>query len=128
MFGMPYHTRPEAPTLEGSGLVRLSDGESAAADLRKLVRSALVQYMELVQGVVQGEVGRTEERLAALETMLLNMHFIVNSYRPRQALDTTAALVRLEIDRQKKLTREIHDACDEAEALLDRQPPAKKQK
>jgi hypothetical protein len=118
VFGMPYNTHPVAATLEGSGIQHLTDGVSAKDDLKKLTRSLLVSYTEMVQGVVLGEKGQTEERLAALEAIFLNMHFIVNSHRPQQAAETTEALVRLEIDRQLNLAKEIHSACDEAEALL----------
>lgn len=135
MFGMPYNTHPVPATLQASGIQQLTDGVSAVDDLRKLTRSVLLCYTELVQGVVLGEVGATETRLAALETMFLNMHFIVNSHRPQQAVETAEALVRLEIERQLKLAKDIHAACDDAEALLkrrdadnDQEPAMKKQK
>jgi hypothetical protein len=83
MFGMGYHTDPVPATLQGSGIQVLSDGNNAGEDLQKLIRSLLVAYIELVQGTALGETGLNEARLSAIETMLLNMHFIVNSYRPQ---------------------------------------------
>ncbi len=128
MFGVRYNTAPEVPSLQNCGVQQLTDGVSAKEDLRKLVRSVLVHYVELVGGVVAGEKGETEARLTAIETMLLNMHFIVNSHRPQQAVDTVAAMVRVEVERQRRLAGVIEAACDEAEALLEGQPVLKRQK
>jgi mediator of RNA polymerase II transcription subunit 7 len=128
MFGVRYSTEPAVPTLQSAGVQQLTDGVSARDDLRKLIRSLLVHYTELVQGVVGGEHGLTESRLAAIETIFLNMHFIVNSHRPQQAVDTAAAMVRRETERLRALAAELETACDAAEALLDREPAAKRAK
>ena len=128
MFGVRYSTEPVVATLQSCGVQQLTDGVSAREDLRKLLRSLLVHYADLVQGIVNGEHGQTEARLSAIETIFLNMHFIINSHRPQQAVETVAAMLRLEIERQRRLAAELEAACDAAEALLDREPAAKKAK
>ena len=117
MFGLPYATQRSEPTLEEAGVPRLSDGRGGGHDLRKLARSALVTYVEMVKGMEQGE--NQEARLGALEVMFVNMHFLCNQHRPQQATDSIKRIMRQEIERQKELTAELAAACDAAEALLD---------
>jgi hypothetical protein len=128
LFGVRYSTEPAVTSLQSCGVQQLTDGVGAREDLRKLIRSLLVHYADLVQGIVGGEHGPTEARLAAIETIFLNMHFIVNSHRPQQAVDTVAAMLRRETERQRGLAAELEAACDAAEALLDRQPAVKRAK
>lgn len=117
MFGMPYNTDNAMPTLAESGMTVLSDGGSCGADLQKLTRSALVTYMEMIRGLIHGE--NQEARLAAIEVMFVNMHYLVNLHRPQQAHDAVKQLMRQEIDRLKQLTQDLRQATDAAEALLN---------
>jgi hypothetical protein len=117
MFGMPYNTDCKMPTLAESGMIVLSDGGSCGANLQKLTRSALVTYMEMIRGLTQGE--NQEARLAAIEVMLVNMHYLVNLHRPQQAQDAVKQMMRQEIDRLKQLTQDLKQATDAAEALLN---------
>jgi hypothetical protein len=90
--------------------------------LQKLTKSVLVTYIELVKGIVQGE--NQEARLNAIETIFMNMHYLINIHRPQQATDTVVNLMKGELERKKRLIGEIETACEEAEAELKKLKPA----
>lgn len=119
MFGASYSTKFVSPSLEESGVQRLttSDGADAVSDLRKQMRTALCLYVDLVLGMSQGEP--QDERLAVLEKVFLNMHFIVNSHRPQQAMDAFLAMMKQGVAERKRMSKEIDDACKEAELVLE---------
>ena len=130
MFGARYTTKTEELSLEQTGLRQLcdEDGSNSASDLKRLSKMALLHFSDLIRGMVQGE--NQDERIAALETIFVNMHFIANRHRPQQAIDSVCAMLRQEIERQKRLAEEIDAACEEAEKVLEATNvgPSKKQK
>lgn len=116
MYGARYSTSLSLPTLRDAGMPQLFDASTSVADFRRLNESLLVHYVDLVRGMRRGD--NQDARLEAMEKVFVNMHFLINSRRPAQAEAALAATISAQVARQREWTRQLEEACDEAEALL----------
>jgi hypothetical protein len=117
MFGAQYSNQLPQPSLAEDGVQQLFRDDHVVEDFKSLNRALLVHYLDLVRGMRLGE--NQEARLAAMETILVNMHFIINSKRPEQARQMVSSIAHTTVLRQQRLCEELDIACDEAEALLE---------
>jgi hypothetical protein len=119
-FGNESSTRLLFPTLAENGVQVLYDANaSASSELKRLNKSALVQYCEIVEGLISEGDAKLDDRLSSLETMLINMHYLVNTHRPQQASDALVSMLRETIKRNRDLSEGLKAACDDAERVLE---------
>lgn len=117
MFGAHYTVGLTIPSLMEAGVRQLFGETNPVADFKRLNESVMVHYLDLVRGMRQGE--NQDDRVAAIETILFNMHSMINSRRPSQAREEIAARARELAQEQRRLAAALRDACDEGERLLD---------
>ncbi|KAJ3297638.1 hypothetical protein HDU79_002812 [Rhizoclosmatium sp. JEL0117] len=100
-----------APKLSEMGIEQLFGDEDApsfdrAAELKLLNHSLLLNFLELQHVLVH----RPEEYLIKIEhirLIFINMHYLLNGYRPHQARDTLKLLMELQIKRRQNMAKDL---------------------
>ena len=115
MFGQPFMAddaiiRP----LEASGVRRLyPQAYDHKRELKKLNHSILVNFLDLVDILIRApDSPKRAEKLEDMNLLYINMHHLINEYRPHQARET----LRVMMEEQKKQRNEI---ADKFQANLD---------
>ncbi|KAK9459178.1 MED7 protein-domain-containing protein [Lipomyces oligophaga] len=94
---------------------------STPTDLKNLTRSLLVKYVELL-----GVLGISPESFPPvvedMRTILLNIHHLLNLYRPHQARESLILLMEDNLDRKRIQTEKVKQACSSMRALLASMP------
>ncbi|CDS08437.1 hypothetical protein LRAMOSA09799 [Lichtheimia ramosa] len=77
-------------------------------ELKKLNRSLMNQYLQLLQTLVENpqEYGQKIENIS---TIFINMHHILNEYRPHQARETLRLLMENQITRKREMVAELRN-------------------
>lgn len=86
-------------------------------ELRRLSQSLLLNYLELV-GVMGIAPEQFHEKTAALETILFNMHHLINEYRPHQARETLCLRMEEQLERIRRETEENKKVVVQIETVL----------
>lgn len=88
-----------------------------------------MNYLELV-GIMGVDPAGWVEKIDDLRIIFVNMHHLLNEYRPHQvvlhliwliqARETLCMMMEAEIERTKEEIRGIEEACDKVEQVLDK--------
>ncbi|KAG0640776.1 MED7 protein-domain-containing protein [Tuber brumale] len=140
-FGEEWMVPERYPSLEEAGIRQLYPPTSMAAvaaanggggggadkgkeltvdrtiELRRLSKSLLLNYLELV-GVMGMAPEQFHEKTADLETILFNMHHLINEYRPHQARETLCLRMEEQLERTRRETEENRKAVAKVEDIL----------
>ncbi|KAI9339587.1 MED7 protein-domain-containing protein [Obelidium mucronatum] len=131
VFGDNIRLTDRAPLLSEMGIVQLFPDEDGpgfdrASELKKLNHSLLLNFLELQHILTK----RPEEYIAKIEDIRLiyiNIHYLLNGYRPHQARDTLKLFMELQVKRRQNMTtsiqsclNEIKDVFRELEKSIDR--------
>ena len=106
MFGQTF-TADDAiiRPLEASGVRRLyPQAYDHKRELKKLNHSILVNFLDLVDILIRApDSAKRSEKLEDMNLLFINMHHLINEYRPHQARET----LRVMMEEQKKQRNEI---------------------
>ena len=115
------------PTLEEQGITNLpareaDDSKDAkhhdrAFELKKLAKSLLLNFLELA-GILSRSPAGAEAKMADLRTLFINIHHILNEYRPHQARESAIATMQLHLERTRAETEEIRVQLAKAKDVL----------
>ncbi|KAI5814537.1 MED7 protein-domain-containing protein [Pyronema omphalodes] len=107
---------------------REAEGPSGAqrlVELRRLSKSLLLNFLELC-GLMSLNPQLFGVKLKAIETILFNMHHLINQYRPHQARETLCMMMEEQLQRVRKetednweATRRVNEALVKASAIAD---------
>lgn len=86
-------------------------------ELRKLNRSLVFCYYEFLQMLVHRADG-CDEKLKDLESIQINIHYLLNSYRPRQARLVVRDTMQHQVDLRSAQCKNIQDALQFANDTL----------
>ncbi|EPB91006.1 hypothetical protein HMPREF1544_02075 [Mucor circinelloides 1006PhL] len=75
-------------------------------ELKKLNRSLIVQYLDLLD-VLEKNPSEYGKHIENISTILLNMHHILNAYRPHQARETLRLLMEHQLAKKRQQTAEL---------------------
>eukprot|EP01117_Protostelium_nocturnum_P013300 TRINITY_DN494_c0_g1_i3.p2 TRINITY_DN494_c0_g1~~TRINITY_DN494_c0_g1_i3.p2 ORF type:complete len:130 (-),score=26.66 TRINITY_DN494_c0_g1_i3:1063-1452(-) len=102
MFGKTFTTQDVLPTLEEGGRKQLYPKEnfSHIEELKKLNRSLNMKYIELLTFLIENPE-QYQSKVEDIELILINMHHLLNSYRPHQARQTLITLLENQIQNRK---------------------------
>lgn len=120
-FGDVWQVNDKLATLEDLGITQVYDGaairgegqESGARvlELKKLTKSLLLAFVELT-----GIMGVAPEQFPAkfenVRVLLINIHHILNEYRPHQARESLVTLMQQQITDKKQHLENIRQSCD----------------
>lgn len=85
--------------------------------LISLARSLLTTFLSLT-GVLSEDPSLYEEKVADLRVLLLNMHDLINQYRPHQARESLIMMMEERVEKLKGETASIEEARRKVEGLL----------
>lgn len=116
------------PTLEEQGITNLpttglSDSKDAkhydrAFELKKLVKSLLLNFLEL-SGTLSRNPAHAEAKIQDLRTLFINIHHILNEYRPHQARESAIAMMQNHLDKTRTETVAIRTQVEKAKRVLE---------
>jgi len=125
-FGAQHDLNAPEPTLQDIGIEQLYPDHPSVklnpqSHLISLARSLLTTFLALVGQLSRDPTGY-EGRTKDLETILFNIHDLVNQYRPHQARETLILMMEERIEKLRGETAAIHEAkVKVAELLADLQ-------
>lgn len=128
VFGDQYMLDDKLPTLEGQGIANLpklnlpasKDAKhyDRAFELKKLVKSLLLNFLEL-SGTLSRNPADAESKIQDLRTLFINIHHILNEYRPHQARESAIAMMQNHLDKTRSETVAIRTQVDRARRVLE---------
>ncbi|KND92770.1 Mediator of RNA polymerase II transcription subunit 7 [Tolypocladium ophioglossoides CBS 100239] len=128
VFGDQYMLDDKLPTLEEQGITNLpATGPSPSKDakhynraleLKKLAKSLLLNFLELA-GTLSRSPAAAAAKTQDLRTLFINVHHILNEYRPHQARESAIELMQDHLDRTRAETVAIRTQVDKARRVLE---------
>ncbi|KAL7931514.1 MED7 domain-containing protein [Trichoderma chlorosporum] len=128
VFGDQYMLDDKLPTLEEQGIENLPATASSSAkdakhydrafELKRLTKSLLLNILELVGTLARNAAG-AEDKIADNRTILINIHHILNEYRPHQARESAIEMMQDHLDRTRTETAAIRTQVDKARKVLE---------
>ncbi|XJO73119.1 hypothetical protein BDV3_004144 [Batrachochytrium dendrobatidis] len=119
VFGTILDISSKPPSLESLGIPQLSKStliSDRAENLKKLNHSLLINFYELLE-LLETDPTNTSYKIEHIRLILINFHSLLNEYRPHQARDTLAIMMRDQIRRRKETTQSIRDEITKAQTL-----------
>jgi mediator of RNA polymerase II transcription subunit 7 len=105
-FGNIWHpNQSDLQSLEDAGIKQLYNPITNSSDriweLKKLLKSLLVNYIELT-GIMSVTPEKFPEKVEDIRIILINMHHLLNEYRPHQSRESLALLMEEQISERRK--------------------------
>ncbi|KAJ1968815.1 Mediator of RNA polymerase II transcription subunit 7 [Dimargaris xerosporica] len=119
MFGQRWPLDDTLPSLKDQKVEQLypADGFSRTNELRKLNNSLIFKYLDLINTLATTP-SKFEKDVDSIRLLLVNMHHLINEFRPYQARDTLKLMLEDQIARRHQIASEITSACHELSADL----------
>lgn len=120
-FGSVWQLKDQLPDLESMGLTQLykkagdadtNDYQNKIKELHKLLKSLLLNYLELV-GLLSVDPTLFQQKVDHLRTILVNIHHLLNEYRPHQTRESLIMLLEEQLAYKRKEIRDIDQVCDQ---------------
>ncbi|KOS22199.1 Mediator of RNA polymerase II transcription subunit 7 [Escovopsis weberi] len=128
VFGDHYMLNDQLPTLEEQGIQNLpASGPSGAKDptnydrafeLKRMAKSILLNFLELA-GVLAHNPPDAEAKIADIRTVFINMHHILNEYRPHQARESAIEMMQSHLEKTQAETIAIRSQVEKARRVLE---------
>ncbi|KAK9693100.1 Mediator of RNA polymerase II transcription subunit 7, variant 2 [Basidiobolus ranarum] len=114
MFGKRWLIEDVLPSLEEQNVQQLYPKENIdrVKELKKLNFSLVFSFLELVETLIRNPTQFTMN-IDHIRLILINMHHIINEYRPHQAKETLILILQEQVEKRKKDTQELSNSCDE---------------
>lgn len=122
MFGFPFN--PEEPILrplESQGIQRLCpDGADKLAQMKKLNHSIFVSFLDLVDILINcPDSPRREEKISDLQLLFINLHHLINEFRPNQARETLRVMLELQRRQREQITADVERSINKAMTIVN---------
>ncbi|VDM01673.1 unnamed protein product [Schistocephalus solidus] len=121
MFGTLFNTDdPLLKPLESDGMRRVyPQTYNRKLELKKLNFSILANYLDLLDVITRDPSSpRRTEKLEHLGILFVNMHHILNEYRPHQARDLVREMLRYQVDIARETVRRGREYFARADETL----------
>ncbi|POM76123.1 Mediator of RNA polymerase II transcription subunit, partial [Phytophthora palmivora] len=123
MFGSPYSTQDVVPDLLPQPDRKLyaqgDDPVDYKAEMKKINRSLLANFVELVDILIK-KPAMFNEKLDDVELLFLNMHNLINAFRPHQARETVIQMLKTQVQERRDAARDIRRTIDESRQAVER--------
>ena len=119
------HTAPDL-SLSDAGIPQLYPNPTPSSDeseqnpqphLLALARSLLTTFLSLI-GSLSTNPGLFEERVEDLQTMMYNLHDLVNRYRPHQGRESLILMMEERVGRMREETRRVVEGRERVEGVV----------
>ncbi|KAG0032120.1 Mediator of RNA polymerase II transcription subunit 7 [Podila clonocystis] len=119
LFGRPWPIQDNLTTLEEQGCEQLyPKGEiDRVKELKKLNHSAVFNFLELVHTLASSPQ-EFAAKVDQIRLIFINMHHILNEYRPHQARETMRLMMQEQLDRKKRETAAMRKTCADLKKQL----------
>lgn len=120
-FGSVWELKDHLPDLETLGMTQLykktsetdsNNYQNKIKELHKLLKSLLLNYLELV-GILSINPTLYEKKVENIRTILVNIHHLLNEYRPHQSRESLIMLLEEQLEYKRKEIREIDQVCQQ---------------
>ncbi|OWZ16224.1 Mediator of RNA polymerase II transcription subunit [Phytophthora megakarya] len=123
MFGSPYSTQDVVPDLlphaEKKLYAKNDETVHYKAEMKKINRSLLANFVELVDVLVK-KPAMFNAKLDDVELLFLNMHNLINAFRPHQARETVIQMLKTQVQERRDAARDIRRTIDESRQSVER--------
>ncbi|SMQ46225.1 unnamed protein product [Zymoseptoria tritici ST99CH_1A5] len=122
VFGLAIDLHEKPATLESAGIEQLypqhpSVRLSPQPHLISLARSLLTNFLSLT-GILGQNPELFEDRVADLQTIMYNMHDLINQYRPHQARETLILMMEERVEKMRAEIRAVDESKEKVDKLL----------
>ncbi|GMF64510.1 unnamed protein product [Phytophthora lilii] len=126
MFGSPYSTQDVVPDLLPGRKLYAPEGDerdATAVDYKAEMKnpSCLSAWSSWLLCCCQGLTMRAcSEKLDDVELLFLNMHNLINAFRPHQARETVIQMLKTQVQERRDAARDIRRTIDESRQAVER--------
>ncbi|KAG2185176.1 hypothetical protein INT44_001966 [Umbelopsis vinacea] len=119
IFDQHWQTEDKLPTLEERNVTQLypTGKIDRVFELKKLLRSLMSQFLILLDILVR-EPDKFAPRITDISNILINIHHILNEYRPHQARETLRLMLETQLKKKVQATEELRKRRDEVRSML----------
>ncbi|KAF9122128.1 Mediator of RNA polymerase II transcription subunit 7 [Mortierella sp. 14UC] len=119
MFGRPWPVQDSLASLAEQGIEQLyPKGDiDRVKELKKLNHSAIFNFLDLVH-VLSTSPSEFATKVDHIRVIFINMHHILNEYRPHQARETLRLMMNDQLDRKRKETAALKRTCEDLRKKL----------
>ncbi|ETV97265.1 hypothetical protein, variant [Aphanomyces invadans] len=105
-FGTPYSTEDAVPDLLPDDKKVYPKDYNVKDEMKKVNRSLMYSFLELIDVLILNPT-KFNAKLDDIEQLFLNMHNLINAYRPHQARETLIDLLKQQIQDRRDASAEI---------------------
>ncbi|KAG5368073.1 Mediator of RNA polymerase II transcription subunit 7 [Yarrowia sp. C11] len=126
-FGDVWQVNDKLATLEDLGITQVYDaaairgeGQESGArvlELKKLTKSLLLAFVELT-GIMGVAPEQFPTKFEHVRVLLINIHHILNEYRPHQARESLVTLMEQQISEKKQHVENIRESCEKVRETI----------
>ncbi|KAF9373198.1 Mediator of RNA polymerase II transcription subunit 7 [Podila verticillata] len=119
LFGRPWPIQDSLMTLEEQGCEQLypKGPIDRVKELKKLNHSAVFNFLELVHTLASSPQ-EFAAKVDQIRLIFINMHHILNEYRPHQARETLRLMMQEQLDKKKRETAAMRKTCADLKKQL----------
>ncbi|CAL1543297.1 unnamed protein product [Lymnaea stagnalis] len=106
--------------LEASGCRRLyPHNYDHKRELKKLNHSILVNFLDLLDVLIRApESPKRAEKLEDINLLFINMHHLINEFRPHQARETLRVMLELQRSKRMEIAQKFQEHFDKVMDLI----------
>eukprot|EP00053_Salpingoeca_punica_P018902 m.187866 g.187866 ORF g.187866 m.187866 type:complete len:257 (+) comp17528_c3_seq1:355-1125(+) len=114
MFGMQMDmSAPLIRSLDEQNFPRLyPDNPDRIVEIQRLNKLLLAEYEALINDLTDKPQANREEVLGKLNTIFINMHHMINEFRPHQGHETVRAMMELQLKQRGDMKANIKKALE----------------
>ncbi|KAF9586140.1 Mediator of RNA polymerase II transcription subunit 7 [Lunasporangiospora selenospora] len=118
-FGRPWPIRETIGSLEEQGCEQLypKGPIDRVKELKKLNHSAVFNFLELVHTLATSP-SEFPVKVDQIRMIFINMHHIINEYRPHQARETLKLMMQDQLSRKRQETAALRQTCEDLRKQL----------
>ncbi|EQC28647.1 hypothetical protein SDRG_13524 [Saprolegnia diclina VS20] len=115
-FGTAYATEDAVPDLLGDRKL-YATGSNVKTEMKRMNKSLIFTFLELVEVLIANPT-KFNEKIDDIELLFLNLHNLINAYRPHQARETLIEMLKQQIDERKEAAADIRRVIEESKIAV----------